>query len=181
MTPAKAAAVFGVTLAAGGEAELFGFADATFRHEVPAGASIIREIDRFVGRTGEVGHGTRIAGSIGATFRDHDRRGAGERGAVRVQPQRLPADRVPGPRSAEPARAGRVDGRHRPHGPAPRSGAERRLALGQLVDRAAHSGGAAIAPPAADGEGASLGHTAAASSPWSSSSAAWLARRGRCI
>jgi hypothetical protein len=73
MTPAKAAAVLGVTLAARGEAELYGFGDGRFRHEVPAGASVIREIDRFVGRTGEVGHGTRIAESIRATFRGHDR------------------------------------------------------------------------------------------------------------
>jgi hypothetical protein len=69
MTPAKAAAVFGVALAAKGEADLYGFADGQFRHMVPLGAGVIREIDRFVRRTGEVGHGTHIAGAIRATFR----------------------------------------------------------------------------------------------------------------
>jgi len=40
---------------------------------VPKGASVIREVDRFVARTGEVGHGTEIAKSIHATYRGHDR------------------------------------------------------------------------------------------------------------
>ena len=44
-----------------------------FRHKVAAGASVIREVDRFVARVGEVGHGTRIAESIKATLRGHDR------------------------------------------------------------------------------------------------------------
>ena len=74
MTPAKAAAVFGVALAARGEkVDLYGFADGVFRHEVPVGASVIREVDRFVARTGEVGHGTQIAASIRRTLRGHDR------------------------------------------------------------------------------------------------------------
>ncbi len=74
MSPVKAAAVFGVALAARGErVDLHGFADGVFRHEVRAGASVIREVDRFVRRVGEVGHGTRIADSIRATLRGHDR------------------------------------------------------------------------------------------------------------
>jgi hypothetical protein len=74
MSPVKAAAVFGVTLAARGEqVDLHGFADGVFRHKVPAGASVIREVDRFVNRVGEVGHGTRIAESVKATLRGHDR------------------------------------------------------------------------------------------------------------
>jgi hypothetical protein len=74
MTPAKAAAVFGVALAARGEkVDLYGFADGVFRHEVPKGASVIREVDRFVARTGEVGHGTQIATSIRRTLKGHDR------------------------------------------------------------------------------------------------------------
>jgi TROVE domain len=74
MTPAKAAAVFGVALAARSEqVDLYGFADGVFRHKVPTGASVIREVDRFVARTGEVGHGTRIADSVKATLRGHDR------------------------------------------------------------------------------------------------------------
>ncbi len=74
MSPVKAAAVFGVALAARGErVDLHGFADGVFRHEVRRGASVIREVDRFVRRVGEVGHGTRIAEAIEATFRAHDR------------------------------------------------------------------------------------------------------------
>ena len=34
---------------------------------------MIREVDRFVRRVGEVGHGTRIAEAIRATLRGHDR------------------------------------------------------------------------------------------------------------
>ncbi|MET0418354.1 MAG: TROVE domain-containing protein [Actinoplanes sp.] len=74
MTPAKAAAVFGVALAARGErVDLHGFADRVFEHRVPRGASVLREVDRFVKRIGEVGHGTEIAKSIRRTFRGHDR------------------------------------------------------------------------------------------------------------
>jgi hypothetical protein len=73
MTPAKAAAVFGVVLGARCGADVYGFADGVFQHVIPNGASLLREIDRFVRRTGEVGHGTNIAGSIRATFKGHDR------------------------------------------------------------------------------------------------------------
>lgn len=75
MTAAKAAAVFGVALAARGEADLYGFADGTrpFQHKVPKGSSVIREVDRFLARTGEDGHGTAIAESIRRTFAGHDR------------------------------------------------------------------------------------------------------------
>lgn len=74
MTPVKAAAVFGVALAAKGEAvDLYGFATGVFRHEVKKGASVIREVDRFCKRVGEVGHGTEMAQSIRATYRGHDR------------------------------------------------------------------------------------------------------------
>ena len=97
MSPVKAAAVFGVALAAKGEqVDLHGFADRTFRHGVPKGASVIREVDRFAKRVGEVGHGTEIAGSLRATYKGHDRvfvisdmqtRSAGTSGAV---PANLP-------------------------------------------------------------------------------------------
>jgi hypothetical protein len=76
VTPLKAAAVFGVALAAKGErVDLVGFADGRkpFRHAVPAGASVIREVARFVGRSGEDGHRTAIAASLRATYRGHDR------------------------------------------------------------------------------------------------------------
>lgn len=76
VSPLKAAAVFGVALAAKGEAvDLVGFADGRrpFRHDVTKGAGVIREVDRFVRRSGEDGHGTAIAASLRATFRGHDR------------------------------------------------------------------------------------------------------------
>ena len=38
-----------------------------------AGASVLREVERFVARTGEVGHGTHITHAVSTTFRDHDR------------------------------------------------------------------------------------------------------------
>ena len=74
MTPAKAAAVFGVALAAKGErVDLHGFADGVFRHRVPKGASVLKEVERFTARTGEVGHGTQIAESLRASYKKHDR------------------------------------------------------------------------------------------------------------
>jgi TROVE domain len=74
MSPAKAAAVFGVALAAKGErVDLHGFADGVFGHAVSKGASVLKEVDRFVKRTGEVGHGTQIAASVRATYQGQDR------------------------------------------------------------------------------------------------------------
>ncbi|GAA4464057.1 TROVE domain-containing protein [Phytohabitans houttuyneae] len=74
MTPVKAAAVFGVALAAKGErVDLHGFADGVFRHRVGKGASVIKEVAAFCKRIGEVGHGTQVAQSIRATFAGHDR------------------------------------------------------------------------------------------------------------
>ncbi|WP_434438922.1 TROVE domain-containing protein [Lentzea sp. E54] len=74
VTPAKAAAIFGVALGAKGErVDVVGFADGTFRHDVPRGASVIREVDRFLKRIGEVGHGTDIVGSLQRTYNGHDR------------------------------------------------------------------------------------------------------------
>lgn len=74
MTAAKAAAVFGVSLAAKGEqVDLHGFADGVFHHPVAKGSSVLRGIAAFNARTGEVGHGTQIAASLRATYRGHDR------------------------------------------------------------------------------------------------------------
>lgn len=74
VTPAKAAAVFGVALGAKGEqVDVVGFASGTFRHRVRQGASVIREVARFLGRIGEVGHGTDIVGSLRKTYQGHDR------------------------------------------------------------------------------------------------------------
>ena len=74
MTPVKAAAVFGVALAKQGNAvDLYGFADGVFRHKMRRSASVLAEVERFVTRVGEVGHGTRIAESLRATYDGHDR------------------------------------------------------------------------------------------------------------
>jgi hypothetical protein len=74
VTPAQAAALFGVVLAARGDrVDLHGFADGVFRHEVGRGASVLQEIERFTRRIGEVGYGTRIAESLRATYRGQDR------------------------------------------------------------------------------------------------------------
>ncbi|MEU4410727.1 TROVE domain-containing protein [Streptosporangium sp. NPDC023963] len=74
VTPAQAAALFGVALASRGEqVDLYGFADGVFRHDVGKGASVLREMDRFCGRIGEVGHGTQIAASVQRTYKGHDR------------------------------------------------------------------------------------------------------------
>jgi hypothetical protein len=74
VTPARAAALFGVALAVkGADVDLVGFADGTFTHEVRRGGSVLREVERFVARTGEVGHGTRIAEAVHASYRGHDR------------------------------------------------------------------------------------------------------------
>jgi len=73
MTPAKVAAVFGVALGLRAEADLWGFADGVFQHPIPRGSSLLRQVDQFVKRTGEVGHGTHIANAIRSTYRGHDR------------------------------------------------------------------------------------------------------------
>lgn len=81
MTAAKAAAVFGVALAAGqrGGADLYGFAGGygtvktVFPHPVGKGASLLKEISAFLGRTGEAGHGTDITTALRQTYRAHDR------------------------------------------------------------------------------------------------------------
>ncbi|MEV0382378.1 TROVE domain-containing protein [Nonomuraea sp. NPDC050643] len=74
VTPVQAAALFGVTLATrGDQVDLYGFADGTFRHPIPAGGSVLKEMERFCKRIGEVGHGTQIAASVRNTYQGHDR------------------------------------------------------------------------------------------------------------
>jgi hypothetical protein len=73
MSPARAAAVFGVTLAAKGGSDLWGWASGQFRHDLPVACSVIREIDRFCGRSGEVGHGTDMVGAVRRAFHGHSR------------------------------------------------------------------------------------------------------------
>jgi len=71
MTPVQAAAVFGVALAVRnpGSVKLMGFASGEFEHQVPVGASAMAEVKRFMGRIGEVGHGTDIHGAVARQYR----------------------------------------------------------------------------------------------------------------
>jgi hypothetical protein len=76
MTMVQAAALFG--LATGirnrGRADLHGFADGQFRVRRSAyQASVLKSVEAFARRIGEVGHGTRIAEAVRATYRGHDR------------------------------------------------------------------------------------------------------------
>ena len=74
VTPAKAAAVFGFALGAKGErVDVVGFANGTFRHRVRKGAAAIREVERFLERIGEVGHGTDIGDALRRSYAGHDR------------------------------------------------------------------------------------------------------------
>ena len=74
MTPVTAAALFGVVMAKRGNAvDLHGFADGVFDHRVHRSGSVLKEVERFTARIGEVGHGTRIAEALRATYRRHGR------------------------------------------------------------------------------------------------------------
>lgn len=74
MTPAMAAAIFGTALAAKGEqVDLWGFANGVFQHRITKGASVLTEVQAFLKRIGEVGHGTNIHNAVQRTLNDHDR------------------------------------------------------------------------------------------------------------
>lgn len=66
VTPADAAALFGAVLTKRnvGGTRLMGFADRQFEHKVRPGSSALTIMTDFVGRTGEVGHGTCIAEAV---------------------------------------------------------------------------------------------------------------------
>ena len=76
MTMVQAAALFGVATAIRNRrrADLYGFADRQFRVERSAyRLSVLKSVEAFTRRIGEVGHGTRIAEAVRATYRGHDR------------------------------------------------------------------------------------------------------------
>ncbi|MQY14020.1 hypothetical protein SRB5_41810 [Streptomyces sp. RB5] len=63
------AALFGVALAYRGcDVDLVGYANGWFLHDITTGGSVLREIDRFCERIGEVGHGTETARTLLDTF-----------------------------------------------------------------------------------------------------------------
>ena len=53
--------------------DLVGFADGHFSHVLPDGGSVLKGIEGFTARVGEVGHGTRMIEAIKAAYRGHDR------------------------------------------------------------------------------------------------------------
>jgi hypothetical protein len=76
MTMVQAAALFG--LATGirnrGRTDVYGFADGQFRVErYTYRLNLLTAVTAFIQRIGEVGHGTRIAEAVRATYRGHDR------------------------------------------------------------------------------------------------------------
>ena len=74
MTRLQAAALFGVALAKRGEdVDLHGFANGSFRHDVPPGSSVLRQCESLMRRVGERGHGTEIVRAVNETYRQHDR------------------------------------------------------------------------------------------------------------
>lgn len=73
VTPAQAAAIFGAALALKGEnVDFRGFANGVFKHDISKGGSVLRAVDAFLRRIGEVGHGTNVAGAL-QTWYGHDR------------------------------------------------------------------------------------------------------------
>src|SRR5260370_13813712 len=76
MTMVQAAALFGLATAFRNRdrADLYGFADGQFRVERSAyQRSVLKSVEAFTRRIGEVGHGTRIAEAVRAAYRRHDR------------------------------------------------------------------------------------------------------------
>ncbi|MCW2900316.1 MAG: hypothetical protein JWO67_2581 [Streptosporangiaceae bacterium] len=67
-------ALFAVALAARGcNVDLAGYADGVFQHPLVKGGSVLRQADAFIGRIGEVGHGTETVAALRASFKGHDR------------------------------------------------------------------------------------------------------------
>jgi hypothetical protein len=67
-------ALFGVALAkAGMDAELWGFADGTFKYELPKGGSVLKGIQGFDKKIGSVGHGTETIKALKTAWNGHDR------------------------------------------------------------------------------------------------------------
>jgi len=72
--PVDAAALFGFALAhRGAQVEVYGFADGVFPHPVQRGGSVLKQVEEFGRRIGEVGYGTQIAEALRRTYRGHDR------------------------------------------------------------------------------------------------------------
>jgi hypothetical protein len=67
-------ALFGVALSTGkNDVELYGFANGVFKHDIPRGSSILRQIKSFDQKVGSVGHGTETVAALRAAYKGHDR------------------------------------------------------------------------------------------------------------
>lgn len=71
----EVAAVFGLGIGVKNKgADVFGFASGEFEHPIKRkGASLLRQVQSFTQRVGEVGHGTDIRGALRRQFNEHDR------------------------------------------------------------------------------------------------------------
>lgn len=71
----EAAALFGLALALKnpGSTDVHGFANGHFRHDFKKGASLLRTLEAFNRRNGEVGHGTETVRAVRETYQGHDR------------------------------------------------------------------------------------------------------------
>lgn len=73
-SPIDIAALFGIAIAIkNSKTDLVGFANRSFTHKIKPGTSILREIESFEQRVGEVGHGTYIARALKENYASHDR------------------------------------------------------------------------------------------------------------
>lgn len=75
-TPASTAALFAVALGmrCGPEnVDLVGFATGQFTHKLARLGSVLRQVEKFTARIGEVGHGTEMGAAVQASYRGHDR------------------------------------------------------------------------------------------------------------
>ncbi|MEY9963805.1 hypothetical protein ABIA33_001839 [Streptacidiphilus sp. MAP12-16] len=67
-------ALFGVALACkGAQVDLVGFASGHFQHRLTGGGSVLKTVDSFCARIGEVGHGTETVAALQASYRGQDR------------------------------------------------------------------------------------------------------------
>lgn len=73
VTPAMAGALLGVVFASRQVGDLYGFADGVFAHRFRAGQGVLSQVEDFVGRIGEVGHGTEMTAALRATYKGHAR------------------------------------------------------------------------------------------------------------
>lgn len=74
MSPAKAAAIFGVALGCkSSNVDVFGFADGTFKHNLTPGMSVLKEIEKFRQKNGSVGWATDFQQAVRYGFNGHDR------------------------------------------------------------------------------------------------------------